>query len=121
MVTAYRGDTATRDTKSFYGGDRVTTIPPRGGVPSTVFSDARGRTTELVQYTTAPTVNGDVVSGGDPQSTRYTYNISSPSPADRIAAMRQAWLDRCPIYLALRDANPVAVTFTSPSGDENQG
>ncbi|SDI98029.1 RHS repeat-associated core domain-containing protein [Actinokineospora alba] len=39
-----------------------------------MISDARGRTTELVQYATAPTVNGEVVSGGNPQSTRYSYN-----------------------------------------------
>ncbi|MGH3863628.1 OsmC family protein [Actinokineospora sp.] len=43
---------------------------------------------------------------------RVEISITSPSPADRIEALRRAWLARCPIYLALRDANDVAVTFT---------
>jgi len=43
---------------------------------------------------------------------RVEINISTPSPAERVDALQQAWLDRCPIYLALRDANNVAATFT---------
>ncbi|HVK26548.1 MAG TPA: RHS repeat-associated core domain-containing protein [Actinokineospora sp.] len=73
-VKALKGAAVTREVSTVYGGDRVTTIPPAGGVPSTVVSDARGRTTSLVQYTTAPTVNGTTVSGGSPQSTTYKYN-----------------------------------------------
>jgi hypothetical protein len=37
--------------------------------------------------------------------------IASPSPRDRVDAMQEAWLQRCPVYLALRDANPVEVSF----------
>ncbi|WP_224756479.1 RHS repeat domain-containing protein [Streptomyces sp. col6] len=36
-------------TKTIYGGDRTTTIPPVGGTATTVLSDARGNTTELRQ------------------------------------------------------------------------
>ena len=43
---------------------------------------------------------------------RIEINISTPSPAERVDALQQAWLDRCPIYLALRDANNVAASFT---------
>jgi uncharacterized OsmC-like protein len=39
-------------------------------------------------------------------------HIASPSPRDRVEAMQEAWLQRCPIYLALRDANPVEVSFS---------
>ncbi|MFJ1899528.1 polymorphic toxin-type HINT domain-containing protein [Streptomyces sp. NPDC088115] len=36
-------------TKTIYGGDRVTVIPPVGGTATTTISDARGNTTELRQ------------------------------------------------------------------------
>lgn len=36
-------------TKTIYGGDRTTTIPPVGGTATTVLSDARGNITELRQ------------------------------------------------------------------------
>ncbi|MEV8320430.1 RHS repeat-associated core domain-containing protein [Streptomyces sp. NPDC059900] len=38
-------------TKTVYAGDRTTVIPPKGGTATTVVSDARGRTTERLQYT----------------------------------------------------------------------
>ncbi len=44
-------------------------------------------------------------------------SISSPSPTDRVDALQQAWLDRCPIYLALRDANAVAAVFVDVPHD----
>lgn len=40
---------------------------------------------------------------------RIEIAVTSSSPADRIAAMLAAWEERCPIYLALRNANPVEV------------
>jgi uncharacterized OsmC-like protein len=54
------------------------------------------------------------VAGADPtlKGIAITISVSSPSPQDRVAAMQEAWLQRCPVYLALRDANPVDVTFT---------
>ncbi|MFE9698825.1 RHS repeat-associated core domain-containing protein [Streptomyces sp. NPDC006270] len=51
--------------KTVYEGDRTTVIPPKGGTASTTVTDARGRTTELLQYTnTARTAS---------QKTTYTY------------------------------------------------
>jgi uncharacterized OsmC-like protein len=38
--------------------------------------------------------------------------VSSQSAEDRVAAMLAAWRDRCPIYLALLNAQPVALTIT---------
>lgn len=43
---------------------------------------------------------------------RVEISISTPSPRERVDALQQAWLDRCPIYLALRDANEVDPMFT---------
>lgn len=52
-------------TTTVYGGDRVTVIPPQGGTATTTVTDARGRTTELLQYTdTARTQS---------QKTTYVY------------------------------------------------
>jgi len=75
LATAYRGLTATWSTRTIYGGDRTTTIPPQGGVPATTVVDARGKTTELDQYTSPPVVDDATgkVTGGAPQITRYHY------------------------------------------------
>lgn len=35
--------------------------------------------------------------------------VSSPAPADRLHELERAWLERCPIYLALLNPNQVAV------------
>ncbi|WP_343238976.1 RHS repeat-associated core domain-containing protein [Streptomyces sp. SID9124] len=37
--------------KTVYEGDRTTVIPPKGGTASTTVTDARGRTTALLEYT----------------------------------------------------------------------
>ncbi|SPL88242.1 YD repeat protein [[Actinomadura] parvosata subsp. kistnae] len=37
-------------TRTVYGGDRVTVIPPQGGTATTTVTDARGRTVELHQH-----------------------------------------------------------------------
>ena len=72
-VTNYDGLTATDTTQTIYGGDRTTTIPPAGGVTETLLSDSLGRGIELRQYTSPPTVNGNVVTGGTYSSTSYGY------------------------------------------------
>ena len=38
--------------------------------------------------------------------------VTSSSPTDRIHAMLAAWRERCPIYLALLNANAIQVTAT---------
>jgi RHS repeat-associated protein len=53
-------------TRSLYGGDRTTVVPPKGGTAYTTVTDARGRTTERVEYTdTARTTT---------QKTTYSYD-----------------------------------------------
>lgn len=51
--------------------------------------------------------------GPDLQQLRIEIKVTSTSPADRVEAMQQAWLQRCPVYLALRNPNDVEVNFTS--------
>ncbi|WP_432122868.1 RHS repeat domain-containing protein [Streptomyces sp. S1] len=63
-VSLFRGEEKWR-TKTVYGGDRVTVVPPKGGTVSTTVTDANGRTTELIQYAGAGQTQ--------PQSTTYAY------------------------------------------------
>ncbi|GAB2922113.1 polymorphic toxin-type HINT domain-containing protein [Streptomyces sundarbansensis] len=44
------GGTVLATTKTIYGGDRVTVIPPVGGIATTTVSDVRGQTRELRQH-----------------------------------------------------------------------
>ncbi|MFL6120361.1 MAG: RHS repeat-associated core domain-containing protein [Actinophytocola sp.] len=71
VATAYRGLTPTWDTRTVYGGDRTTSIPPEGGVTSTTLTDVRDNNVELRQYTSSPTVTGSGVSGGAYTTTAY--------------------------------------------------
>ncbi|WP_447003144.1 putative adhesin [Saccharothrix isguenensis] len=73
LSEAYKGLTKTWATRTVYGGDRVTEIPPKGAVTTTAVTDIRGRTVELHRYSTPPTVNGSVVSGGQHDTTRYHF------------------------------------------------
>ncbi|MEU4178313.1 RHS repeat-associated core domain-containing protein [Streptomyces sp. NPDC026589] len=51
--------------RTVYEGDRTTVVPPKGGTATTTVTDARGRTTELLQYTNAQRTAS--------QKTTYTY------------------------------------------------
>jgi RHS repeat-associated protein len=72
-VSQYKG-TVKETTRTVYGGDRVTVIPPQGGTPSTTVTDGRGRTVETDKYTAMPTINGDQVTGGSAEATKFVYD-----------------------------------------------
>ncbi len=73
---SYQGLTKVTETRTIYGGDRTTSIAPSGGVSTTVVTDARGHGLQLLRYTAAPTVSGDVVTGGTAQTTAYRYTTT---------------------------------------------
>ena len=82
LVTSY-DDSAVKSTAyTAYYGDRVTTVPPTGGTPTSTVTDALGRTTELDSYTSPPTVTTSTsggsttvsITGGTTQATDYSYN-----------------------------------------------
>ncbi|WP_410669536.1 RHS repeat-associated core domain-containing protein [Amycolatopsis sp. cmx-4-68] len=59
-------------TTTRYEGERTTTIPPPGGSPSTVVTDAQGQTVQRLQYT-----NGYTPGGANPADvTTYAYNAA---------------------------------------------
>jgi uncharacterized OsmC-like protein len=53
------------------------------------------------------------IDGANPalEKLELTISVSSSDPADQLEAMFAAWKERCPIYLSLLNANPVAVEF----------
>ncbi|MFF3371684.1 RHS repeat-associated core domain-containing protein [Streptomyces sp. NPDC002680] len=78
LVTEEHDGARTWTTTTAYTGDRTTVLPPKGGVATTTVVNARGQSTELDQYTAAPTLSGSAAagftaSGGTPSPTTYTY------------------------------------------------
>lgn len=54
--------------------------------------------------------------GADPRLTGLSIEIAidTPNSPERVDELRRAWLQRCPIYLALLNPVPVEVTWTGP-------
>lgn len=69
-------------TTTVYNGDATTVIPPAGGVTKTTRTDPVGRTSELDEYTTAPTLTTPLnaatgifyLTGGATTATAYGYD-----------------------------------------------
>ncbi|MYZ34164.1 MULTISPECIES: RHS repeat-associated core domain-containing protein [unclassified Streptomyces] len=69
------GGSVLATTRTDYGGDRTIVTPPQGATPTTTVFDARGNTTDLLQYdANAP--------GRAPDTTHYDY-----TPAGRLAGL----------------------------------
>ncbi len=47
----------------------------------------------------------------DLESIEVQVTVESPEPDERLAELYRAWLERCPIYLAISGPNPVATQF----------
>ncbi|MFI1002672.1 polymorphic toxin-type HINT domain-containing protein [Streptomyces galbus] len=81
LVTEEHDGARTWSTKTARTGDRTTVLPPQGGVATTTVVDARGQTTELDQYTAAPTLSGSAAAGftatgGTTSATTYGYSAA---------------------------------------------
>ncbi|MFF0905606.1 UNVERIFIED_CONTAM: OsmC family protein [Kocuria sp. CPCC 205316] len=83
------------------------TLAPQLGVEITELSATASCTTNLGGLLDVHGTTPDL------QQLRIEITVSSTSPAEQVEAMQQAWLARCPVYLALRNPNDVEVTFTS--------
>ncbi|RLK09568.1 intein/intein/RHS repeat-associated protein [Micromonospora sp. M71_S20] len=56
LVENARDNLVVSSTRTVYNGDRTTVLPPTGGTTTTTVTDPMGRTTQLLQYTAAPTL-----------------------------------------------------------------
>jgi RHS repeat-associated protein len=80
--TSDSNNTVVSTTTTVYNGDRTTTIAPTGGITQATVTDPLGRTSELDQYTTAPTVTTPAntftgiwyLTGGVTTATGYGYD-----------------------------------------------
>ncbi|WP_308020158.1 hypothetical protein [Streptomyces sp. LS1784] len=82
----FNGNLQWATTTAYPGADRTDTTPPSGGMPSSVVTDARGRTTALLQYRT-PTPTGN---NADADITAYTYTPAG-QPASRTDSSGNTW------------------------------
>ncbi|MFC9630710.1 RHS repeat-associated core domain-containing protein [Streptomyces mirabilis] len=81
LVTEEHNGLKTWATTTAYTGDKTTVLPPKGGAATTTVVNARGQSTELDQYTTAPALsgtaaNGFTATGGTPSPTTYGYDAA---------------------------------------------
>ncbi|WP_051801270.1 RHS repeat domain-containing protein [Streptomyces sp. NRRL F-525] len=80
--TSEKNGSVVSTSTTVYNGDATTIIPPKGGVTQTTRTDALGRTSELDEYTAAPTLTTPLntttgtfyVSGGTTNATTYGYD-----------------------------------------------
>jgi RHS repeat-associated protein len=70
---AYAAGSPTWQTTTSYGGNFVTTVPPSGGTATTTVTDARGNTTDLIQYHTGQPADYLNDPPSDYSDTSYTY------------------------------------------------
>lgn len=114
-TTFYKGTTITRRQHTIHGGNQITTIPPTGGTITSAIFDAYGRTTQLRQYTTAPSYNvtAGTITGGTYTATTYAYDDTSQlvSMTDSVGATWLFSYDMAGRQTALVD--PDAGTSTS--------
>ncbi len=100
IVTSYDNSAVKSIAYSAYTGDKVTIVPPTGGTPTTVTTDAVGRQTELDSYTTAPTVTTGTnaggfatvsLAGGASQATTYSYEARGWLSAIKDVSTGEQW------------------------------
>ncbi|MEU6407051.1 polymorphic toxin-type HINT domain-containing protein [Streptomyces sp. NPDC046985] len=81
LVTEEHNGSKTWATTTAYTGDKTTVLTPKGGVATATVVNARGQSTELDQYTAAPTLSGTAATGftatgGTTSPTTYTYTAA---------------------------------------------
>ncbi|MFJ4884481.1 RHS repeat domain-containing protein [Streptomyces sp. NPDC088731] len=112
-------------TTTVYGGDRTTVIPPKGGTATTTVTDARGRTTELLQYTDAARTTSQSTTYGygkydepttvtDPDGNTWRYTFDSRGQKtvvdDPDAGITRTEYDKLGRATAVTDAREITLT-----------
>jgi RHS repeat-associated protein len=75
-ATAYALGTQTWQTTTTYGGNFVTTVPPKGGTATTTVTNALGQTTDLIQYHSGQPADYLHDTPSQYDDTKYTYDPS---------------------------------------------
>lgn len=113
-------------TTTVYNGDRVTYLPPTGGVAQTTFSDPLGRTNRVDQFKTLPTLNTPAdtftgafsVTGGAAVSLTYGFDThDNPSTTTTSGSTWSATYNLLGQVTAVTD--PDAGTTTGVKYDSN--
>ncbi|HTJ66088.1 MAG TPA: RHS repeat-associated core domain-containing protein [Actinospica sp.] len=86
---SYALGTQTWQSTYTYGGNFVTTNPPAGGLAATAVVDARGRTTDLVQYHAGMPTDYLTDPAADYSDTKYTYYPTGKQATETDAAGNQ--------------------------------
>ncbi|MGY5121081.1 RHS repeat-associated core domain-containing protein [Streptomyces sp. 900105755] len=87
---AYALGTETWRTTTSYGGNVITTVPPRGATAQSTVTDARGNTVDLYQYHQGVSADPVNDSADDYSDTHYTYDASGNRIGETDAA-GNAW------------------------------
>jgi RHS repeat-associated protein len=87
---AYHLGTETWRTSYLYGGNFTTTVPPAGATPTTVVTDARGRTTHLVRYHAGASTDYATAPPSAYADTVYTYTADG-KPATLTDPAGNSW------------------------------
>ncbi|SBT42705.1 RHS repeat domain-containing protein [Micromonospora auratinigra] len=82
LVQSARDNLVVSSARTVYNGDRTTVIPPAGGTTTTTVVDPMGRASQLLQYTSAPTLTSPsdaftgtfYLTGGTTVATGYGYD-----------------------------------------------
>ncbi|MFJ3648388.1 polymorphic toxin-type HINT domain-containing protein [Streptomyces murinus] len=85
-AVSYKLGTETWRTTTGYGGDVTTTVPPKGATAESVFTDARGNTSDLRQYHTGVTPDPTDTDTSDYSDTTYHYDPSGNRTGEKDAA-----------------------------------
>ncbi|AVT32969.1 sugar-binding protein [Plantactinospora sp. BC1] len=83
VVEAAKNGLTISSTTTVYHGDRITVVPPDGGTVATTVTDPLDRKTQLVEYTSRPTVTAPqdtftgtyTVTGGTTTTSSYGYDV----------------------------------------------
>jgi RHS repeat-associated protein len=107
------GGTVLQTTKTIYGGNRTTVVPPVGGTATTTLTDARGQTTELRQHHTRS-------ADSTYDTTKYEYDVRDnltkvTDPAGNVWSYSYDQLGR-----QTRAQDPAKGTSTSGYDDRGQ-
>ncbi|WP_157522569.1 RHS repeat-associated core domain-containing protein [Herbidospora cretacea] len=112
-------------TVTTYGGDRTTVVPPAGGTRTQTITDARGRTVQLRQYSSATAYDttgytytdaGDLATVTDPAGNKWQHTYDQRrrriKTADPDKGVSESTYDAAGQVVTVKDARGVTLAYT---------